>query len=105
MMPAYLARLEEKARHAAACRRYDDIGPLAAEFAEAARAYAQTLPKGDPRGREAGRQVVELLSWALATVQGARAICAGELRRVTATARYSRRCAEPKRAAGIQVDA
>jgi hypothetical protein len=105
MMPVHLVRLEEKVRHAGACRRYDDIGRLAAEFAEAARVYAQTLPKGDPREREAGRQVVELLSWALATVQGARAICAGELRRVTATTRYSRRCVEPKTAAGIQLDA
>jgi hypothetical protein len=105
MMPAHLGRLEEKVRHAAACRRYDDIGPLAAEFAEAARAYARTLPKGDPRASETGRQVVELLSWALATVQGARAICAGELRRVTATTRYSWRSAELKRAAGIQLDA
>jgi hypothetical protein len=105
MMPVHLARLEEKVRYAAACRRYDDIGRLATEFAEAARAYAQTLPKGDPRARETGGQVVELLSWALATVQGARAICAGELRRVTATTRYSWRFAELRRAAGVQLDA
>jgi|SRR5580698_2851298 hypothetical protein len=105
MMPSHLGRLEEKVRHAAACRRYDDIGPLAAEFAEAARAYAQTLPKGDSRARETGRRVVELFSWALATVQRARAVCAGKLRRVTATNRYSRRCIEPKVAAGIQLDA
>lgn len=105
MMPAHLGRLEEKVRHAAACRRYEDIGPLAAEFAETVRAYAQALPKGDARRREAGWKVVELLSWALVTVQGARAVCAGELRRVTATNRYSRRCIEPKAAAGIQLDA
>jgi hypothetical protein len=105
MMPAYLGRLEEKVRHAAACRRYEDVGRLAGEYAEAVRAYAQSLPKGDLRAREASRQVVDLLEWALATVQRARAVCAGELGRVTAATRYSRGCAEPDRAAGIRLDA
>jgi hypothetical protein len=105
MMPPHLQQLEEKVRYAAACRRYMAIGRLASEFAEAVRAYAQTLPKGDPRAAQAGRKVIDLFSWALVMVQGERAACATELRRVTAATRYSRRAAEPARAAGIQLDA
>ena len=105
MMPPYLDQLEERVRYAAACRRYGDAVRLAAEFGESARAYAQALPKGDPRAGQAGRRVVDLLSWALVIVQGERATCAKELRRVTAARRYSRRSVEYARAGGLQVDA
>jgi len=104
MTPALLDQLEEKVRHAAVCRRYENLMRLTAEFAEATRAYAQSLPAGDQHARDAGRKVADVLSWALATVQGSRAACAAELRRVTAATRYSRRPAEIARAAGISLD-
>jgi hypothetical protein len=96
-MPPYLEQLEEKVRHAAACRRYELVGRLAAEYAEAVRAYARSLPKGDPRAQEAGRKVAGLFSWALAMVQSARANYAAELRRLSTATSYSRRSPEPAR--------
>ncbi len=104
MMPSYLVQLEEQVRRAAASRQYAEVTRLTAEFADAARAYAQALPKGDPRAGETMRRLVDLLSWALVMVQGARAACAAELRQVATANRYSRRSAEPARSAGVSLD-
>jgi len=105
MMPPHLEQLEEKVRCTFACRRYGDAIQLSAEFAEAAWAFAQALPKGDPRAPQAGRKVVDLLSWSLTMVHGERSACAAELRRVTTATCYSRRSVEPARTAAIRLDA
>jgi hypothetical protein len=105
MIPQRLDRLESELRRAAACRRYREVARLATEFGEAARAYAQTLPKGDPRAVEAERKVDSLLSWALVMMQAARTACAAQLRQVETATRYSRRRGEPGRAAAVNLDA
>jgi hypothetical protein len=105
MMPPRLERLESELRQAAACRRYGEAVRLATEFGEAARAYAQTLPRGDPRAAEAARKVDSLFSWALVMMQAARAACAAQLRQIETATRYSRRCGEPGRAAAVNLDA
>jgi hypothetical protein len=105
MMPPRLERLESELRQAAACRRYREAVRLATEFGEAARAYAQTLPRGDPRAAEAARKVDSLFSWALVMMQAARAACAAQLRQIETATRYSRRCGEPGRAAAVNLDA
>ena len=97
MIPPRLEQLEAKLRAAAACRRYQEVARLAAEFGEAARSYAQALPKGDPRAAEAARKLDEVLSWALVMMQAARSACAAGLRRVTTANRYARRYGEPGR--------
>jgi len=105
MIPPYLEQLEEQVRCAAASRQYEEIGRLAAAFAESVRAYTQTLPAGDARAGDAMRRLVDLLSWSLVMVQGGRAACSAELRRVRTANRYSRRDGPPARTAGINLDA
>ena len=105
MIPPRLERLEKELRHAAASRRYREVARWAAEFGEAARAYAETRPPGDPRAAEAALKVDGLLSWALVMMQAARAACAAQLRQVDTATRYSRRCGQPGRAAAVNLDA
>ena len=78
---------------------------MAAEYGEAVQAYAETLPKGDPRVAGAARKLDDVFSWALVMLKAARASCAAELRRVTTASRYTRPCGEPGRKAAIHVDA
>jgi hypothetical protein len=105
MIPQRVEQLEVELRRAAASRRYADVPRLAAKFGEAARAYAQTLPKGDPRAGEAARKLNETLSWTLLMMQAARAACAAELRRVTTATRYVRPFGEPAKTVGVRLDA
>jgi len=105
MIPPLLEQLENKLRAAAACRRYQEVTQLAAEFGQAVRAYARALPKGDPRAAEAARKLDEVLSWTLVMLEAARSTCLAELRRVTAAHRYSRRYSEPGRVAAVRLDA
>ena len=95
MIPPYLEQLEEQVRHAAASRQYREVAPRIDAFAGSVRAYVQSLPKGDPHRAEAARRVIDLLSWSLVMLQGARASCAAELRQVVTADRYSRRNREP----------
>ncbi|MGA2041596.1 MAG: hypothetical protein ABSH42_20135 [Bryobacteraceae bacterium] len=103
-MASHLEQLEKQLRHAAASRRYKDVSRLAAECGEAVQAFVRALPKGDPRAGEAGRKLLDLLSWALVMTQAARATCLADLRRVATANRYSRRCGEPGRVS-VQLDA
>jgi hypothetical protein len=105
MIPPYLEQLEEQVRRAAASRQYEEIVRLSAAFAGSVRAYTQALPKGDPRAGDAMRRLVDLLSWSLVMVQGARAACSAELRRVSTANRYSRRDGAPGRTMGVNLDA
>jgi NTP pyrophosphatase (non-canonical NTP hydrolase) len=105
MMPPLLEQLEKKLRAAARCRRYPEVTRLTAEFGEAVRAYAQSLPKSDPRVEEAARKLDDVLSWALVMLYAARSSCLAELRRVTAANRYSRRYSEQSSVAGVRLDA
>lgn len=105
MIPPSLEQLEKKLRAAAACRRYQEVTRLAAEFGEGVRAYARALPKGDPRAVEAAHKLDEVLSWTLVMLQAARSTCLAELRRVTAANRYSRRYSEPGGVAAVRLDA
>ena len=103
-MASHLEQLEKQLRQAAASRRYKDVSRLSKELGEAVQAVLRTLPKGDPRAREAGRKLIDLLSWALAMTQAARGTCLADLRRVATANRYSRRCGEPGRLS-VQLDA
>jgi len=68
-MASHLEQLEKQLRQAAASRRYKDVSRLSKELGEAVQAVLRTLPKGDPRAREAGRKLIDLLSWALVMTQ------------------------------------
>jgi len=103
-MASHLEQLDRELRQAATSKRYQDVVRLAAEFGEAVKAFAQSLPQGDPRAAEAGRKLSELLSWALVMMQAARSNCLADLRRVATANRYSRRCGEPGKAL-VQLDA
>jgi hypothetical protein len=104
MIPSRLERLEAELRGAAASRRYAETTRLAAEFGEAVRSYMQTLPKADPRVREAEAKLDDALSWALLMLKAARASCAAELRRVTTAGRYAGASRQPGRTAGVRLD-
>jgi hypothetical protein len=105
MIPPRLEEIERKLRDAAARRRYPEVARLAREFGEATRAYAQSLPKGDPRGAEAARKLADVLSWTLVMMRAARSSCAAELRRVATATRYSRPYGNPSPPASINLDA
>jgi hypothetical protein len=105
MTPSRLEQLENELRDAAQYRRYREVTRLSSEFAEAVRAYAQTLPKGDRRAAAAGRKLDGVLAWALVLMHAARANCLAELRRVTMANRYTHPCGEPGRTAAIHLDA
>jgi DNA repair ATPase RecN len=104
MIPSRLEELETELRAAAASRRYAETARLAAEFCKAQRAYAQTLPKADPRRAEAARKLDDILSWALLMLKMARATCAAELRRVTTAGRYAGACRQPGQTTGVRLD-
>jgi hypothetical protein len=100
-----MEQLARELRLAAAGREYQKVARLAGELGEAARAFAESLPKGDSRAVEAARQLHDLISWALVMMQAARSACTLELRRVTTATRYTRRCDEPDRTPGVHLDA
>ena len=105
MIPQRLGQLEAELRRAAESRRYEDAARLAAEYGEAARAYARSLPKGDSRAAEAGRKLDDLLSWALVMMQAARSACAAGLRRAATATRYAHPAGEAGRTAVVRLDA
>ena len=105
MSPSRLEQLEVALRAAAASRRYEEVPLLAAEFGDAVRAYAQTLPQGDPRAAAAGAKLIDLLSWALMMMQAARSTCLSELRRVTTANRYASSHNRPGPPAAVNLDA
>ena len=105
MIPARIEQLETELRAAAACRRYEDAARLAAEYGEAARAYARSLPQGDPRAAEAGRKLDDLLAWVLVMMQAARSACAAGLRRAATATRYAHPAGEAGRTAVVRLDA
>jgi hypothetical protein len=106
MIPTYLEQLEEKVRAAVTGRRFTEVARLSAEFSESAFQYSETLPAGDPRRDEARRRTVDLISWSLVMLRGARAACAAELRKVSAANNYSRQsAARSQRTPGVSLDA
>jgi hypothetical protein len=97
-------RIENELRLAVAARLYRKVELLAAQLGDATRWYIQTLPKGDPRAREAGRRLDNALSWSLVMMHAARYSCCAELRRVSTATRYTRRFQEPAGASSMVVD-